>query len=570
MKKSKICLSSMFKNEAHCIISMLESVYPYIDFYVMQDNGSTDGTPDLVKSFFDSKNIKGFIYNVEEGWVSHGWNRDHLILETLKAPHDCDWILRVDSDETLEIDDNFDWSIFDNTEIDSFNVPSTFPGLIYYRTWIWNAKRNWRFKHDPTHECIYIEGEIQEDFQRVGLPNSFKMNGSFKGESYSSPTKYISDALKQEETLIREGRMLSDMYHLWYVAKSYYDCYSSPSLPFGRKHNEEFAKRSVFYFENFLNQTFENNGFQKREDECCYLAINYIANIYKYLGDIEKSISYLKESEIYCPDRNEHIVSLAEIYLENQDWGNMLEQTKRLMSPERVLPFPHKRVFLINTSIYHDSGDYPIHLHNIALEKNNLNNKKSNMNIFSINPNPEKRIFVLDNFYQDPHAVRDFALNQNFKGDINFYKGKRTEEQIVFDGTKEAFEKLIGQKITKWVEHYPMCGRFQSCTAEDSLVYHWDHQKWAGMIYLTPDAPYVGGTSMFSHKKTRIRHESEPGSEVSFEGGFYDRSKFELVDTVGNVFNRLVIFDAKCIHAANEYFGKDLQSSRLFHMFFFD
>ena len=113
-------------------------------------------------------------------------------------------------------------------------------------------ERNWRFKHDPTHECIYMEGKIQEDFQRVSLPNSFKMNGSFKGESYSSPTKYISDALKQEETLVREGRMLSDMYHLWYVAKSYYDCYSSPSLPFGRKHNEEFAKRSVFYFENFL------------------------------------------------------------------------------------------------------------------------------------------------------------------------------------------------------------------------------------------------------------------------------------------------------------------------------
>ena len=140
----------MFKNEAHCIISMLESVYPYIDFYVLQDNGSTDGTPELVKSFFDSKDIKGFIYNVEEGWISHGWNRDHLILETLKAPHNCDWILRVDSDETLEIDNNFDWSIFDDTEIDSFNVPSTLPGLIYFRTWIWNSKRNWRFKHDPT------------------------------------------------------------------------------------------------------------------------------------------------------------------------------------------------------------------------------------------------------------------------------------------------------------------------------------------------------------------------------------------------------------------------------------
>lgn len=577
MKTTKICLSSMFKNEAHCIESMLESVYPYIDFYIMQDNGSTDGTPDIVKSFFDSKKINGYIYNVKEGWISHGWNRDHLILETLNTPHNCDWILRVDSDETLQIDDNFDWSVFNDTRIDSFNVASTLPGLIYYRTWMWNAKRNWRFRHDPTHECIYLEGEVQENFQRLNLPTSFKMNGSFKGESYSCPTKYISDALKQEETLIREGRMISDMYHLWYVGKSYYDCYSNPSLPFGKKHMEEFAKRAIFYFENFLSQSYENNNFKIKEDECCYLAVNYIAHLYKYLGDINKCIFLLNESEVYSPERNEHIASLAEIYFQSENWEQMLKQTQRLVCKERVLPFPHKRVFLINSNLYHDSGEYPAYLHNIAVEKNNLNNKiesednkKINMSIFSINPNPTKRIFVLDNFYQDPYAVRDFALNQNFKSNLNFYKGERTEEQIIFDGTKEAFEKLIGQKIENWSDVYPMCGRFQSCTSEDSLVYHWDHQKWAAMIYLTPDAPYVGGTSMFSHKGTNIRHENDIGSEIVFEGGFYDRSKFELVDTIGNVFNRLVIFDSKTIHAANEYFGKDLRSSRLFHMFFFD
>ena len=54
------------------------------------------------------------------------------------------------------------------------------------------------------------------------------------------------------------------------------------------------------------------------------------------------------------------------------------------------------------------------------------------------------------------------------------------------------------------------------------------------------------------------------------ETGFYDKTKFELVDTAGNVFNRLVLFDAKCIHSANEYFGTNLTNSRLFHLFFFD
>ena len=44
----------------------------------------------------------------------------------------------------------------------------------------------------------------------------------------------------------------------------------------------------------------------------------------------------------------------------------------------------------------------------------------------------------------------------------------------------------------------------------------------------------------------------------------------ELVDKVGNVFNRLVLFDAKCIHAATEYYGTNISDSRFFQLFFFD
>ena len=53
-------------------------------------------------------------------------------------------------------------------------------------------------------------------------------------------------------------------------------------------------------------------------------------------------------------------------------------------------------------------------------------------------------------------------------------------------------------------------------------------------------------------------------------GGFFDKTKFEVVDVVGNVFNRLVIFNGKCFHSASEYFGQTIEDSRLFHMFFFD
>lgn len=180
-----------------------------------------------------------------------------------------------------------------------------------------------------------------------------------------------------------------------------------------------------------------------------------------------------------------------------------------------------------------------------------------------------KKVWVVDNFYSDPYAVREYALQQQYEDQSDWYKGKRTIEQHFVPGTKREFEKIMGIKIREWESH-GMCGRFQYCTSQDDIVYHWDGQTWAAMIYLTPDAPYQCGTSLYSHKETKVRHETDPNSSVAFDGGFYDKTKFELVDTVGNVFNRLFIFDAKCIHAASEYFGTCKEDSRLFHIFFFD
>lgn len=567
--RANICMISMFKNEAKGIRRMLESVWRHIDFYVFQDNGSTDGTPEIVREFFADKNIPGFIYEVEEGWVGFGWNRDHLLQTALRNDHGCDWIMKMDCDEYLEADPDFDWSYFYNTSIPSFHVTAQNPGCIYYRAWIWNAKLPWKFKHDLAHECIYLDdGVTGENFEIVDLPRGLRMIGTNDGESYTVRTKYISDALKLEEKLIREDTMLSDRYHFWYTAKSYMDCYQGDFYPLGEYHSKEFARRAIFYFEQYLDVVHERGNLQRGINEMCYYATFSIGECYKYLGDIEKAIFYYKDAESFCPVRNEHLVCLAHTYNEQGRYKEMLEITTRLVSEERKLPFPHY-YFLLDTNLYYDSGTVPQHLHNVALEKNST--VQSSITNFGVTQTQKPRLWIIDDFYADPHAVREFALKQEFEPNLNYYKGSRTKEQFIIPGTKEAFEKIMGRQITNWTETHGMCGRFQYCTAEDSLVYHCDGQTFAGMVYLTPDAPYSCGTSLFAHKRTGLRNENDfVETDVFSETGFYDRTKFELVDTAGNVFNRLVIFDAKCIHSANEYFGTNLTNSRLFHLFFFD
>ena len=192
-------------------------------------------------------------------------------------------------------------------------------------------------------------------------------------------------------------------------------------------------------------------------------------------------------------------------------------------------------------------------------------------NQFKISTEQKKRVWIIDDFYEDPNAIREFALSQYYFDDEG-YLGMRTRKQFMIKGVKEKFEEIMGAKITKWND-YGMNGRFQSTIAGTSTVYHCDAQQWAGMIYLTPDAPFSSGTKIMANKKSRIYHNGQSDNIFDFfpnQETFVDGTLFEDVDVIGNVYNRLVIFDAQSIHCAGDYFGWDIASGRLWQMFFFD
>jgi FkbM family methyltransferase len=200
---------------------------------------------------------------------------------------------------------------------------------------------------------------------------------------------------------------------------------------------------------------------------------------------------------------------------------------------------------------------------------------KEQTNSFSISKNKKSTSWIIDNFYENPDEVRKFALEQEYVegGFGRGFIGRRTEQQFLFPGLKERFEEIMGRRITEWESH-GMNGRFQIAWSGEPLVYHCDSQKWGGMLYLTPDAPYQCGTTMYAHKQTRARTYYDEGWDAAWKNVpgdcHLDGTPFEPVDVLGNVYNRLVIFDASCIHSASQYFGTIMENSRLWQMFFFD
>ncbi len=368
-KKVKICMNSMFANEAHVVERMLESCYRYIDYWVVQINGSTDGTKDIVQRFFDEKGIPGFLYETE--WKGFGYNRDHTLQACLNSDHGCDWILRMDADEQLVVDDDFDWSLFDDLSIQSFNVTAQDPGGIYYRTWMWNAKLPWYFQHDLKHEVIALTGAnppMDNDFQRINLPKSFRHIITNDGMTWSNNFKFLKDALELEADQVCSGKIKENDYHLFYIGKSYSDCFADSNFPFGKSHSDEYARRTIYYLEHYVARGFPNyleHTKPRTLDEMAYFSIVLIGNAHRFIGNVDLAIERLIESEWYCPVRNEHIVYLAEIYESIGNFQKMYEMTSRLVSPERKNPFPDW-YFLVFSNAYYDTGDYVWTLHNRA------------------------------------------------------------------------------------------------------------------------------------------------------------------------------------------------------------
>jgi hypothetical protein len=181
---------------------------------------------------------------------------------------------------------------------------------------------------------------------------------------------------------------------------------------------------------------------------------------------------------------------------------------------------------------------------------------------------------VIDDFYKNPDEVRAFALSQEFTNTGN-YPGRRTAPFLT-EAMKNSIQEVIrpfAGNITWWGDD--STGAFQITTAEDRSWIHSDYTTdWAGVLYLTPDAPISGGTGIYKHKPSGRRNwktsEELPGSIDPTGPDVRDMTKWELVDRFGNIYNRLIMYRGDLYHISLDYFGRDLQDGRLFQTFFFN
>ena len=346
----------MVGNEAKTILRMLESAEPFIDYWVIQCNGNDD-TQKIIEKFFESKGKPGFTYTVE--WNFPGWNRDHTLQTCLKADHKCDWILRMDADERLQVDPDFDWSILDDTSVESYNIVAQNGELRYFRTWFWNAKLPWFFQHDKRHETIHLP-EIGEGFQRLNMPFGFRHLVSQDGETWAAPRKFLRDALELEIDKVVGDTVRQDPYHLWYIAKSYADCYGDyQQFAFGKKHSDEYARRSIWYYNMWFEVNFRWDITKPipRTDEMAYFALIIMGQAMDFMGETEEGLKYIYKAQGFAPNRNEHLIYVNFILEKLGRFEEILQNIDFMTQPSRTNPFPDSS-FLIEDRAYHNTSDF--------------------------------------------------------------------------------------------------------------------------------------------------------------------------------------------------------------------
>lgn len=166
-------------------------------------------------------------------------------------------------------------------------------------------------------------------------------------------------------------------------------------------------------------------------------------------------------------------------------------------------------------------------------------------------------ILIFENFYTNVDEVRKHALTLDFYREGNF-PGFRSppEPQAQSDYLKQYFEEeLLRTKITSWDSPDNTC--YQITTTDAQSWVHADSTDWAGVLYLTPDAPIESGTATY-----------RPIVDNAVAARTED---FEQIDSFANMYNRLVLYRGEYLHRSIlPGFGTDKYTGRLFQTFFFN
>jgi predicted O-methyltransferase YrrM len=212
-----ICLVAICKDEENCILDMLNSVYKFINYWIISDTGSSDKTCEIIEDFFREKKIPGELFH--DKWVNMGFNKTQALERAYGL---CDYILHLDADDVCV--GKLDMRIFD-TNKDCYYFQAERGEITYKASLFFNGKHRWKIC-GAAHTILRNLDKDEFSIDMIDN-NDFYLLSRDIGNRSTDVNKYLKDAelLKNQffETLIDDEDNLNTR-SVFYAAQSYMDC----------------------------------------------------------------------------------------------------------------------------------------------------------------------------------------------------------------------------------------------------------------------------------------------------------------------------------------------------------
>lgn len=208
-KTPTICLNMIVKDESAVIRRCLESVAPFIDYWVISDTGSTDGTQDLIREVFAELGVPGELR--EDAWRDFAHNRN-VVLTAGKGK--ADYLLILDADDYFQTPEDFR---FTNLGGQSYQIKMMRDGVDYFVPKLLRDDLAWRWE-GVLHEHLVCDSA--ERIVPINYHGECFIHYTQEGARSQNADKYQRDADVLEKAVLDEphnGR------YRFYLAQSYRD-----------------------------------------------------------------------------------------------------------------------------------------------------------------------------------------------------------------------------------------------------------------------------------------------------------------------------------------------------------
>jgi hypothetical protein len=196
-------------------------------------------------------------------------------------------------------------------------------------------------------------------------------------------------------------------------------------------------------------------------------------------------------------------------------------------------------------------------------------------------------ITIIDNFFETPTLIREFGLSLPFsKSENGVCPGVRTDyiHNINPDFQNYLIRKVLSVFFNLDKEDLDAYVEFNFQQSYGKYEEGWIHQdssysQFAGVVYLTPEAPLEAGTSI--HKIVdQCNYDAKQELKYLHYGDYAvdmkqvrdarekNNSCFTKTLDIANIFNRALIYNADDWHKENKFFGDNKDNCRLTLLFF--